>query len=445
MANNNWDSFSDDDFEDVILDLDDDLDDLDDAADDIQTSADKAKASWDNLAAAAQTAARRTGRPVRKVARTAGEDDDLDISEMREQKRAARKPVRAAEIDDDDDDYEDDDDRRIGRRTPGGNNRLGSYIMIAVVCLLVVALIVLALKLFLKGKGGDGADGSSAPNVTNEAEVQTTAAWNQNSPSDVLSLVNKYYAARAMVNFEELSNLLDPIVSIDQAKVEAEAKVIEGFQEICCYTTPGMNSGEYGVYITFAMKFKNITTPAPGMIWGYVRPDSNGNLRFIDRDTIERLKDEGNAEAVEIRTFMGNAANCDAILSLSDTIKANYWQARETDQTLDDFLNSLNGTATTGADDTTSTEYTTTAEPTTAAPTSAAGEEFTNTDDMMYCTKNSVNIRLQPNTDTDVIGTLDKGDSVHVTGKGSEWYRISTKSGATGYVKKDFLSSDKPN
>ena len=442
MAKNNWDSFSDDDFEDVILDLDDDLDDLD-AADDINASADKAQTSWDNLAAAAQNAARRTGRPVRKVTKTAGEDED-DIPEARPQRKStARKPVRAAEIDDYDDDDYDDDDRRTGRRTPGGN-RLTSYIMIAVVCLLVVALIVLALKLLLKGKGNDGAGDASTSNVTQEAEVQTTAAWNQNSPSDVLSLVNKYYAARTMVNFEELGNLLDPIVSIDQAKVEAESKVIEGFQEICCYTTPGMNSGEYGVYITFAMKFKNITTPAPGMVWGYVRPDSNGNLRFIDRDTIERLKEEGNAEAVAIRTFMGNAANCDAILELSDTIKANYWQARETDQTLDDFLNSLNGTSTTAADDGTTADATT-SEPTTAAPTTAAGEQFTNTDDTMYCTKNSVNIRLQPNTDSDVIGTLDKGSSVHVTGKGSEWYRINTKSGATGYVKKDFLSSDKPN
>lgn len=49
-----------------------------------------------------------------------------------------------------------------------------------------------------------------------------------------------------------------------------------------------------------------------------------------------------------------------------------------------------------------------------------------------------VNIRLAPGTDSDIIGSLSKGQSVTVTGETSGWFQVNI-AGNTGYIRKDFL------
>lgn len=63
----------------------------------------------------------------------------------------------------------------------------------------------------------------------------------------------------------------------------------------------------------------------------------------------------------------------------------------------------------------------------------------------MYTTK-SCNVRQGASTEYDVIGTLDKGQSVAVTGKVKEvdWYEISLPEDKKGYVSGSLLSSEKP-
>ncbi len=52
------------------------------------------------------------------------------------------------------------------------------------------------------------------------------------------------------------------------------------------------------------------------------------------------------------------------------------------------------------------------------------------------------NIRSGPGTEYDIIGGLNPGDSVHITGQTDNWYRIQTESGDTGYVSKSLLSDE---
>ena len=53
-------------------------------------------------------------------------------------------------------------------------------------------------------------------------------------------------------------------------------------------------------------------------------------------------------------------------------------------------------------------------------------------------TNDSVNVRLTPGTDGDVLITLDKGATVTVTGETNNWFKVDV-SGNTGYIRKDFL------
>ncbi|MGI6006695.1 MAG: SH3 domain-containing protein [Ruminococcus sp.] len=58
----------------------------------------------------------------------------------------------------------------------------------------------------------------------------------------------------------------------------------------------------------------------------------------------------------------------------------------------------------------------------------------------MYCSS-AVNVRSLPGMDGDVIGSLEYGEKVTVTGKENGWYEI-TYDGGKGYVYKDYLTDD---
>lgn len=101
----------------------------------------------------------------------------------------------------------------------------------------------------------------------------------------------------------------------------------------------------------------------------------------------------------------------------------------------------LSGVSSKDFDTASSTEKTAQSETSSAASSqeqttlSAYGSAVT-----MY-SNDDVNVRSGPGTDSDVIDALVSGDKVTVTGETSGWYQVSIN-GATGYVRKDFLTSD---
>lgn len=60
----------------------------------------------------------------------------------------------------------------------------------------------------------------------------------------------------------------------------------------------------------------------------------------------------------------------------------------------------------------------------------------------MYCSS-PVNVRTLPGMDGEVIGSLESGQKVAVTGKEGGWYEI-TFEGKKAYVYKDYLTDDSP-
>jgi len=53
----------------------------------------------------------------------------------------------------------------------------------------------------------------------------------------------------------------------------------------------------------------------------------------------------------------------------------------------------------------------------------------------------TVNIRVQPGTDSAVVGSINKGSSVTVLGESANWFKVSV-GGGIGYISKSFLTSD---
>lgn len=370
------------------------------------------------------------------------QDIMIDSKPEEEMWEEVQKPVRRSasrrrddfefEDEDPEEDFEDEDDELDDDARPSDKKSGFVTVLIAVLAILaVIAVAIVAAKLLSKSNSSD--------TTASEEAQESTVAWEQNTNSEVLSLVNQYYAARVLGETYTLQNILDPSITIDEESLKNESEVIEGYQEIACYTTDGRAPGEYVVYITYNLKFKNISTPAPGLVCAYIYTDDAGSLRLIPR---EYLSDED-----ENFKYIAEVSNCDFIKELAARVDENYLKARKTDAGLEAYLQSIGAVPVEG-DDTTSADTTTAPNDTTSAATTAASSDngFAAANETMYVTGDSVRVRQQPNTNegTAVVTTLSKGTAVTVTGKGSEWYKVSVN-GSEGYIKKDFLSSTKPS
>lgn len=74
--------------------------------------------------------------------------------------------------------------------------------------------------------------------------------------------------------------------------------------------------------------------------------------------------------------------------------------------------------------------------------TTPSKPSFTSVNETVYA-KSEVNVRASYSTDSSILGTLEKGDSVTRTGKSSEWSKV-TYNGQTAYISSSFLTTTKP-
>lgn len=58
----------------------------------------------------------------------------------------------------------------------------------------------------------------------------------------------------------------------------------------------------------------------------------------------------------------------------------------------------------------------------------------------VYITKNGVNYRAEPNTESDILGRFDMADKLTVTGEMPGWKRVKSPDGREGYVAEEFIS-----
>ena len=100
----------------------------------------------------------------------------------------------------------------------------------------------------------------------------------------------------------------------------------------------------------------------------------------------------------------------------------------------DEELRNVTGSALAGTTTTKTPDNATTStqENSSLKPYSAATTLYSN---------DTVNVRSGPGTDTEIVGGLGPGDAVMVIGETNNWYQVSVN-GQTGYVRKDFLTSN---
>ncbi|MDE7323971.1 MAG: SH3 domain-containing protein [Lachnospiraceae bacterium] len=151
----------------------------------------------------------------------------------------------------------------------------------------------------------------------------------ENAYSSVNELMNTFYRALADGDMETVRAIKDYNDDKEIITYEKKSEFIEYYDNINCYTKPGISDNTYFVYVTYTVKIQDIETKAPGLNAWYVYTAEDGSLK-IDGDTEENIK-----AAFKLVTSQ------DDVVDLYNKIDVSYKEAVAADEALSVFLEEL--------------------------------------------------------------------------------------------------------
>lgn len=251
--------------------------------------------------------------------------------------------------------------------------------------------------------------------------------------------MSKFYKALADGDLETVRAIKDYSSDKDLITYEKKSEFIEGYDDIKCYTKSGMEENSYFVYVTYAVKIKDIATKAPGLNAFYVYTTEDGNLK-IDGDTEENIK-----AAFKLVTSQ------DDVVDLYNKIDVNYKEAIASDETLDQFMEALPATIKTSvgealaqleAQEETETPETQVDVPPveTEAPTESEEPPLQNqVVNQIVKTTSTVNVRSSDSEEADKIGKAETGTQLtRIEERVNGWSKVIFD-GKEAYIKSDYL------
>lgn len=326
------------------------------------------------------------------------------------------------------------------------------YLILGIVALvLVIVLVPVGINLFKNDDAGTESSSSGEQFVENQtsSEEQTDTSLQREAVPELNTLMNTYYDSLIACDLDTLHSLVEDDSPYTMEKLEKQREYIEDYLNIVCYTKPGLNEGEYVLYVYSEIKFANISTPAPQLNHYYVNQPAEGQYQLangmLDNEKVEYM----------------NTVDSDAdVLALIDDVYEKLADAREADETLNNLVQMLNNVPETdpsseaASSEENSTEDTSAAEPSTSAPPATQGQSgdsatfyvngelFYRVDEIVY-PKEEVRVRALNSMDSDVVGMLTVNDYVRRTAYSENWSQIEYN-GYTAYVYKGYLTTNKP-
>ena len=329
---------------------------------------------------------------------------------------------------------------RTPRRKKTFLEEYGRYLILgAVAVVLVIVLVTAGVKLFKKDTP-DTESSSSGEQYVEENHSSSEERVDTSLQKEVVpalnTLMNTYYDSLIACDLDTIHSLVEDDSTYTMEKLEKQRDYIEDYLNVTCYTKPGLNEGEYVLYVYSEIKFANISTPAPQLNHYYVNQPTAGQYQLangmLDNDKVE---------------YMNAVDDDDDVLALIDEVYQKLNAAMESDETLNSLVQMLNNVP-----ETTEPETTSAAEPSTSAPTQGQsgdsetfyvnGELFYRVNETVY-PKEEVRVRATNSMDSDVVGVLTINDYVTRTGYSENWSQI-IYNGYTAYVYKGFLTTNKP-
>ena len=120
----------------------------------------------------------------------------------------------------------------------------------------------------------------------------TTENLTHDSVPEVLSLMKKYFTARAsgdadtMNEIYGVSGLSFTELEHEKTRLRSNSKYVQEFDNITTYVRDGATADSWLVYALADIKFHSVKTAAPMIMWCYVEKDSEGNYHIIQDENL---------------------------------------------------------------------------------------------------------------------------------------------------------------
>lgn len=325
----------------------------------------------------------------------------------------------------------------------------------------ILAAILFGLLVLLMVRfSGEQEKDDTADVGSTEAETEELESFEVDQVEGLNELIINYFTAYAQGDLAALQNYASPVTENEQNFIAMFSQYVEGYEDIRCYSKPGLEEGSYLVSVYLKMRFTGVETPAPGLEFFYVRTDDNGAL-YIDNlySSYNRLNMELET-APEVMALIDTFQNDSEVLALQTEVQTEYDAAVASDEQLAAAVNTTipeayaawaASLAQNGGEGGTDTEEPADQTNENAESTDAENPEE-NTDqpeenadqpeetrETVYATA-KVNVRKEPNADSEALGKVRKGTEltrVAVTEDG--WSQVEYE-GSLAYIKSEYLS-----
>lgn len=112
---------------------------------------------------------------------------------------------------------------------------------------------------------------------------------------EITELMKQYFNA---VSECDMELFMDLFTSRDtgqteefKKRFEKEKEYIEGYQNISCYTTKGLDENSYVAYVYYETKFIGVETPGPALVQVYAVKCEDGQYRIYDEPVSPELQE----------------------------------------------------------------------------------------------------------------------------------------------------------
>lgn len=294
-------------------------------------------------------------------------------------------------------------------------------------CIIVVIVIVTLVN--KKNQSVQQAFESSSE--AQDTDYVYTEPLQQDAIEAVNTFANTYFQALAQGDTQTIQSMRDYIDSTDLIKYEKKSEFIESYQNLSCYTKPGITPDSYCLYVSYDIKFDGIDTLAPGLSALYLYTDESGKL------VIAGDMDESTTAAMKLVT------NQDDVVDLYNKVDVSFKEAVASDENLNTFLaelpekiNTAVGIALAQAEATTESQD--------DSQTDASEEELENlpvstvVNEEVRAT-DTVNVRSSDSEEADKIGKAQAGSTLtRIEKKINGWSKVIFE-GKEAYIKSDYL------
>ena len=220
------------------------------------------------------------------------------------------------------------------KKKPGMIRRILPYFVI----ILVAAALIFAVIVITSRKGNkDRQEIQTVVDVTenqNNNNNQIQSLEKDGVPA-VKELVQNYFDAVKNADVKTLTKIVAQETPFSEEALKKQCEYVESYENIVCYTVPGITENTYLAYVYYEIKFIGIDTKAPSMIRLYICQNEDGSL-YIDK----------NAKDGEIAAYMQEVAGWESVRELVANVNTRYQEACVKDEALKNLKDMLDGKTT---------------------------------------------------------------------------------------------------